>query len=149
MQQTVWMIGQFPQPANASTVGEVSGLYRQVKGLYVASVSGSECVLKLYHNSHGFVHGSFTAEEETLEFRGGYSPTTGDLQGYVFEPFGMLPVASLTAKQTVQGLSAQMKLLEFDTQGEPHQPEQLSLSRVMDLADPAKDAHEGLISSFR
>ena len=148
MQQRAWIISQVPEPAKTSLVGEVSGMY-------TALINGLECVLNLWHwlslasyDSHGFVHGALSTEEETLKFRGDYSPKTGEVQGYVFEPFGMLPVATLTAQQTVQGLSAQMRLLEFEHPREAHQTEQVIFSRVLDPDYAAEEVYEELMGSY-
>ena len=72
--QLIAMFNQAPQPAMAA-VGEISGSY-------TALVNGSECVLKLWFNGEGFVCGSFQAEGETLELRGGYSNRLGSVHGF-------------------------------------------------------------------
>jgi hypothetical protein len=142
MQQMEWVISKAPEPIRASQVGEVSGLYRQVKGLYLpvegiyaANINGSECVLMLWHNQEGFVHGSFAAEDEALEVRGGFSPETSEIQGYMFEPFGMLPVAIFSARQKAEGLSVEIGVLEFASVLESTKPEHLEFSQVRDIED--------------
>ena len=126
MQQIEWVISQAPEPVKPNSVGEISGIY-------AATNNGSECVLMLWHTKEGFVHGSFTAEDETLEVRGGFSPKTGAIQGYLLEPFGMLPVAMFSAQQTTQGLSVEVGVLEFESLLESTQPEHLEFTLVPDL----------------
>lgn len=126
-----------PTPVMGNTVGEVSGMY-------AATVDGSEWVLKLWHNSQGFVSGSYSSEGETLEVRGGFSAKTAAMQGYLLEPFGMLPVAMLSAQQTAEGLSVEIGVLEFDSLLESAKPAQIRFSRVWNMQHQAEEAHEEL-----
>ena len=120
--QLIAMFNQSPQPAMAA-VGEISGTYS-------ALVNGSECVLKLWFNGEGFVCGSFQAEGEILELRGGYSNRLGSVHGFLLEPFGHIPVAMFSAESTVQGLSFSIGVPEFDSLLVGCDLEQISFSRV-------------------
>lgn len=99
----IWL-NQAPEPAGLKTIGEVSGTFR----------TSARGVLKLWFSQAGYLHGSFTAEDETLLLRGGFSPLTGEIQGYLLEPLGQLPVAVFSAHSNVQGLSLRMAMLGLD-----------------------------------
>ena len=123
MERLIRMFSPLPDPPLVGQVGTFSGLY-------AAEVGGTDCAVRLWFDGSGFVHGSFSAEGETLELRGGFAGRTGTVHGIILEPLAHIPVAMFSARVGPQGLSLRLGMPDFDELFDHSEPAQLLLSRI-------------------
>lgn len=102
-----------------------------VAGTYTTLVGETQCVLRLWFNPEGFIHGSLSAEGETFEVRGGFSERHGAMYGLLLERFGHIPMAVFSAQLEGERLLLKLGAPEFEQLLEACDSKPIPFSRVV------------------